>query len=188
MEQHAPYTDVTPKESSDVPVDIAPITLNYWTLCLLRYQVTKIIIKHDIHLSTCHSMRSKDSRMSENSLCNRIAAWRTQADEKMWDVSRKSTILSITKCCQMDASHGDRHSCWSAYPQQPSGQDTPKRLYHLVPYRQDKCISTQHILSVSRYTRPARDARKVLKDTSLKSVGTHESLVRVLQKCNKNDT
>lgn len=45
-----------------------------------------------------------------------------------------------------------------------------ERLGSLVPSKRGKCSSTQHILRVSQYTRPAGDAREVLEDPSLKSL------------------
>lgn len=63
-----------------------------------------------------------------------------------------------------------------------------ERLYRLVPYERSKCISIRHILNIILYTRLAGDAREVLEDPSLKSVGKHESSVRSLKKCNENDT
>lgn len=57
-----------PEEPSDVPVYIALVTLNYDTLCLLQYQMTKVIIKYGIHISMCHSRRIRDNTVSRNSL------------------------------------------------------------------------------------------------------------------------
>lgn len=43
-----------------------------------------------------------------------------------------------------------------------------ERISRLVPSKREKSNSTRHILSVSLNTRPTRDAREVLEDSSLK--------------------
>lgn len=116
-----------PEEPSDVLVDVALIALSYDTLCLLWYQMAKIIIKYGIHLYMCHSRRNKDNMVFGNTMC--VAGLPHDALKQMrkcetWAASRKPIISSITLCCQMTESHYDRHSYWSSCSRQSSGKDT----------------------------------------------------------------
>lgn len=64
----------------------------------------------------------------------------------------------------MAASYGDQHSFELRVLNNQAVKIESLRLGRLAPSEQDKSSSTRHILSVIRYTRPAKDAREVLED------------------------
>lgn len=55
-----------PKIPPDIIVYSTPVARSQGTMCLIRYHMIKITIKHGIHISTCHGGKSWLGRVSGN--------------------------------------------------------------------------------------------------------------------------
>lgn len=141
-----------PEVPPDVVVYNTLIAMSYGISCLIWYQMIKIIIKHGIHISTCHSRKNRLIRVSKNKL--HIVelphdAFRQMRIHHMWIASQpfgvegyvfQRTCLTMTivrKKVYILCYHATKiHFVW---------------LCRLIPSKWGECISTWHILGVGRH-------------------------------------
>lgn len=152
----------------DVSLCRTPIVMSYGTLCFSRYQMTNEIIIRCIHIYANHSKKSRFIGVSWNKLhifklahdsLRKIYKHQmcpTSQPSRVEDLVIQGTRLTLT-IVRLKA----YIICYCTI------KIHFECLDRMVPYKQDECINTWHILTIVINKWPARDTWELLEDPYL---------------------